>query len=85
MIRHSDGPKTCWGYYQDYLGQVFGTKSEKKIPSIFNKNPKAIVLRKKYPKRKWQPIFKFGPKIEWTCPVEYVDANMASSYGLTSL
>ena len=33
----------------------------------------------------WRPIFKFGPKIEWTCPVEYVDANMASSYGLTCL
>ena len=34
---------------------------------------------------KWRPIFKFGPKIEWTRPVEYVDANMASSYGLTCL
>ena len=33
----------------------------------------------------WQKIFKFGPKIEWTRPVEYVDANMASSYGLTCL
>ena len=33
----------------------------------------------------WRPIFKFGPKIEWTCAVEYVDANMASSYGLTCL
>ena len=29
--------------------------------------------------------FKFGPKIEWTRPVEYVEANMASSYGLTCL
>ena len=28
---------------------------------------------------------KFGPKTEWTRPVEYVDANMASSYGLTCL
>ena len=42
------------------------------------------------PKKKIQngggwPIFKFGPKIEWTRPVEYVDANMASSYGLTCL
>ena len=42
-----DGPKTCWGYYQDYLGQVFGTKIQKKIPSIFSKNPKGIALRKK--------------------------------------
>ena len=33
----------------------------------------------------WRPIFKFGTKIEWTCPVEYVDANMASSYGLAYL
>ena len=24
-------------------------------------------------------------KIEWTHPVEYVDANMASSYGITCL
>ena len=47
MIRHSDGPKTCWGYYQDYLGDVFETKIWKKIPSIFSKNPKGIVLRKK--------------------------------------
>ena len=47
MILRSDGPKTCWGYYQDYLGQVFGTKILKKIPSIFSKNPKGIVLRKK--------------------------------------
>ena len=31
------------------------------------------------------PIFKFGPKIEWTRPVEYVDVNMASSYGLTCM
>ena len=30
-------------------------------------------------------MLKFGHKIEWTRPVEYVDANMASSYGLTSL
>ena len=29
MIRHySDGPKTYWGYYQDYLVQIDG----KKIP-----------------------------------------------------
>ena len=30
-------------------------------------------------------MLKFGPKIEWTRPVEHVDANIASSYGLTSL
>ena len=30
-------------------------------------------------------MLKFGQKIEWTRPVEYVDANMASSYGLTCL
>ena len=85
MIWRLDGPKTCWGYYQDYLGQVFGAKIKKKIPLIFSKNPKGIVLRKKWPKWKWLPIFKFGPKIEWTRPIEYVDANMASSYGLTCL
>ena len=78
MIRRSDGPKTCWGYYQDYLGQVFATKIRKKIPSIFSKNPKGIVLRKKMAETE-VAIFKFGPKI-WTRPVEYVDANMASSY-----
>ena len=40
---------------------------------------------KKQPKQKSRKIFKFGPRIEWTRPVEYVDANMASSYGLTCL
>ena len=29
--------------------------------------------------------FQFGPKIEWMHPVQYVDANMDSSYGLTCL
>ena len=43
------------------------------------------MAEKKWPKQKWQLIFKFGPKIELTHPVEYVDANMASSYGLTCL
>ena len=47
MIRRSDGPKTYWGYYQDYLVQIFGKKIQKKIPSIFSKNPKGIVWRKK--------------------------------------
>ena len=70
MIWHSDVPKTYWGYYQDYLVQMYGQKIQKK----FQKNR---------PKWKRRPIFKFGPKIEWTHPVAYVDANMASSYGLT--
>ena len=56
-------------------------KSPPKIPSIFSKNHKGI----EWPKKKWRPIFKFGPKIEYKCPVEYVDANMANSYGLTCL
>ena len=43
------------------------------------------MAKKKLPKQKWRLIFKFGPKIEWAHPVEYVDANMASSYGLTCL
>ena len=43
------------------------------------------MAKKKWPKQKWRPILKFGPKIEWTCPVEYVDANVASSYGLACL
>ena len=84
MILSFDMPKTCWGYYQDYLGQVFGTKITKKIP-IFSKNPKGIALRKKMAETEVSENFKFGPKIEWTRPVEYVDANMASSYGLTCL
>ena len=29
--------------------------------------------------------FQIWSKIEWTRSVEYVDANMASSYGLTCL
>ena len=89
MIRCLDGPKTYWGYYQDYLIQIYGKKIPKKIASIFSKNPKGIVWRKKMAKQKWQPIFNFGPKIEWMHPVEYVDANvdanMDSSYGLTCL
>ena len=68
MIRRSDGPKAYWGYYQDYLEKISGKKIQKKIPSIFSKNHKAK-WRKKRPKRKWRPIFKFGPKIECTCPV----------------
>ena len=60
-------------------------KFQKKFLSIFSKNPKGIVWRKKWPKQKRQPIFSFGPKIEWMHPVEYVDADMASSYGLTYL
>ena len=43
------------------------------------------MAKKNGQKWKWRPIFKFGPKIEWTRPVEYVDANMASSYVLTCL
>ena len=30
MIRYSDGPKTYWGYYQDYLVQIDGKKIPKK-------------------------------------------------------
>ena len=37
------------------------------------------MVKKKWPKRKWRPIFKFGKKIVWARPVEYVDANMVSS------
>ena len=46
MIRYSDGPKTYWGYYQDYLVQIYGKKIPQKITSIFSKNRKAIVWRK---------------------------------------
>ena len=41
MIRRSDGPKTYWGYYQDYLEEISWKKIKKKIPSIFSKNHKA--------------------------------------------
>ena len=37
MIRCSDGPKSYWGYYQDYLVQIYGKKIIKKITSIFSK------------------------------------------------
>ena len=50
MIRHSDGPKTYWGYYQDYLVQIYEKKSKKNWPRFSAKNPKfpkAIVWRKK--------------------------------------
>ena len=37
MIRHSDGPKAYWSYYQDYLEEISGKNIQKKIPSIFSK------------------------------------------------
>ena len=46
MIRCSNGPKTYWGYYQDYLVQIFGKKSKKSCPWFSAKNrkfPKGIV------------------------------------------
>ena len=46
MIRRSDGPKAYWGYYQDYLEEISGKKIQKKIPSIFSKNHKAIMAKK---------------------------------------
>ena len=70
----SDGPKTCWGYYQDYLVQIYGKKNGKKIPSIFSKNHKGI---KKMAETEVAPDFQIGPETEWTRPVEYVDVNMA--------
>ena len=85
MIRCSDGPKTYWGYYQDYVIQIYGKKIRKKIASIFSKNPKGIVWRKKMAETKVAADFQILSKIKWTHPVEYVDANMASSYGLTCL
>ena len=45
MIQHSDGPKTYWGYYQDYLVQIYGKKIPQKLTSIFgqkSKFPKGI-------------------------------------------
>ena len=47
MILSFDMPKICWGYYQDYLGQVFGSKIPQKNSIDFQQNPKIIVLRKK--------------------------------------
>ena len=85
MIRISDLPKTYWSYYQNYLVQVFRMKIRKNIESIFSKNPKGIVWWKKISETEVGAIFKFGPKIELMRPVGYVDANMASSYGLTCL
>ena len=34
MIRRSDGPKTYWGYYQDYLVEIY-EKNPKKIDLDF--------------------------------------------------
>ena len=50
MIRCSDGPKTYWGYYQDYLVQIFGKKIQKSWPWFSAKNrkfPKGLVWPKK--------------------------------------
>ena len=40
MIRRSDGPKTYWGYYQDYLVQIYEKKIQKKLTSIFGQKSK---------------------------------------------
>ena len=45
MIRRSDGPKTYWGSYQDYLVQICKKIPKKKFQRI-RKNPKGIVWRK---------------------------------------
>ena len=56
------------------------------MPSIFSKNHKGIVWPNKMAEIKVAADFSnLVQKIEWTCPVEYVDANMASSYSLTCL
>ena len=38
MIRRSDGPKTYWGYYQDYLVEIYEKKSKKNSPRFSAKN-----------------------------------------------
>ena len=63
MIRRSDGPKIYWGYCQVYLVQVFGRKIQKKIPSIFSKNPKVIVRRKKMAEMEVAADFQIWSKI----------------------
>ena len=40
MIRRSDGPKSYWGYYQDYLVQISGKKIQKILTSIFGQKSK---------------------------------------------
>ena len=36
IIWNSDRPKSCWGYYQDYLVHDFWKKIPKKFTSIFD-------------------------------------------------
>ena len=85
MIRRSDGPKSYWGYYQDYLVQISGKKIQKILTSIFGQKSKIPNGKKNWPKRRLEAMLKFWPKIECTRPVWYVEANMARSCRLACL
>ena len=85
MIRHSDGPKTYWGYCQDYLVQIYEKKSPPQKFHRFSAKIVRVLYDEKMGEMAVAEMLKFGHKIEWTLPVEHVDANMASSYGLTYL
>ena len=54
MIRRSDGPKSYWGYYQDYLVQISGKKIQKILTSIFGQKSKIPNGKKNWPKRRLQ-------------------------------
>ena len=85
-IRCSDGPKSYWGYYQDYLVQIYGKKKSKKNYIDFQQNSMTADMHSEnWPKWGWRAMFKFRPKIECTRPVQYVEANMAHSCRLTCL
>ena len=69
MIRRSDGPKTYWGYYQDYLEEISGKKIQKKFHRFSAKIIRLYSMAKKTAETQMAVIFEFGPKIECTCRV----------------
>ena len=43
MIGRSDSPKTYWGYYQDYLVEIYEKTSKKNLPRFSAKNPNFLI------------------------------------------
>ena len=76
MIRSSDGGKAYWGYYQDYLEEISGKKKFHRFS--------AKIIRRNGEKNGRNASGNRPSKKMYASSIN-VDANMASSYGLTCL